>query len=169
MEELTAIVGAPRAGAAVTAMTKIKDPKNKPRGLERLVFTLPATAAEGAGGSQLVVSHQPQVVYLVGETKPFRDVARQLPLPASGAKVVEVGFSYGDTLNILAKRCQGNVVGFDCSQVSLSGALSGAPQNRLTFLLATPPSLLLSFFFLLVFHFLCLSSVSRVCYDGANS
>ena len=90
------------------------------RGLDQLVFTLPAVSPPSASGPSQDDNLAPQVVYLVGETRPFRDIARVLPLPEAGAKVVEVGFSYGDTLRILAKRCQDNVVGFDCSQVSLA-------------------------------------------------
>ena len=49
-------------------------------------------------------------MHLVGETRPFRDIAMELPLP-EGAMVVVVGSSYGDTLSILAKRTR-NVSGF---------------------------------------------------------
>jgi hypothetical protein len=101
-----------------------ENPASKLRGLDQLVFTLPAVSSPLEGGSGQHDALAPQVVYLVGETRPFRDLARVLPLPEAGAKVVEVGFSYGDTLRILAKRCQGNVVGFDCSQGSPSRAFA---------------------------------------------
>ena len=60
-----------------------------------------------------------QKVYLVGETKPFRHLARTLPLPGPPGVCVEVGSSYGDTLNIIAKRTDGRVTGFDVSKVKI--------------------------------------------------
>lgn len=49
-----------------------------------------------------------QKIYIVGETKPFRKLARELPL-VNGKDdiVIEIGSSYGECLNVLAKRTGG--------------------------------------------------------------
>jgi len=70
-----------------------------------------------------------QLIYLVGETAPFREFARKELEIISGVDVaVEVGCSYGDCTNSLDKRTGGRATGFDCSSVSIQRAQERFPR-----------------------------------------
>lgn len=67
-----------------------------------------------------------QRFHLVGETAPFRSLARELPFEP-GATALEIGCSYGDCLQILWKRTSGQAIGFDNSTECVFEAVQRFP------------------------------------------
>ena len=71
-----------------------------------------------------------QRVFLVGETKDYRNFARHVPITTTTTTALEVGCAYGDCTNILAKRFEGRVTGVDVS--STAAAEAAAKFERLS-------------------------------------
>jgi hypothetical protein len=65
----------------------------------------------------------------VGETRPFRKLVREVPIidDEIDNKVIEIGSSYGECLQILAKRTKNNAIGFEISEECVSSSITKYP------------------------------------------
>lgn len=75
-----------------------------------------------------VFSHHGQIIYLTGETKPFRQLAREIPALDNGQGIIEIGSSYGECLNILSKRSNGQAIGFEISKECIEHSIKKYPR-----------------------------------------